>query len=74
MPTHPASLAQEPWRNRLCRDAGHDWSATTADSYRRCQRDQCGALQRFEQGHWVTLDRPRVAHNPVVQAEQAALW
>lgn len=76
MPTRhpPSSLAQESWRNRFCRDVGHDWSATMLDGYRRCLREQCGALQRLEQGHWVTIERPRVGHNPVAGAEQAALW
>jgi len=44
------------------------------DGYRRCQREQCGALQRYQQGQWVTLDRPRATPDPVSQAEQAALW
>ena len=73
MPARPASLAQLPIRNSLCRALGHDWSMTTADNYRRCQRDQCGALQRYEQGHWITIERQRSPHD-VVQVEQAALW
>ncbi len=74
MPAQPASLASQPWRNRFCRDAGHDWSVTMLDGYRRCQREQCGALQHYEQGQWVTFERQRVAPDPVAfQTEQAAL-
>ena len=63
MPTQPSSLASQPWRNSLCRDAGHDWS-TTVDTYRRCQREQCRTLQRYEHGHWVTIERHRSLHDP----------
>ncbi len=77
MPARPASLAQQqpPIRHSLCRALGHDWSLTTADTYRRCQRWQCGALQRYEQGQWVTLERQKATHGAAAsQAEQAALW
>ena len=70
---HRTSSPTEPVRNSLCRALGHEWAKTTADNYRRCQRSQCHAAQRFIGTRWVTVSARRPAQ-PSVQPQQAALW
>ncbi len=77
---HPAHA--EPLRNSLCRAVGHDWRSTTSDHYRVCQRNQCKAVQRWQQGQWVTVsDAPPdrdpssvVCSTPRALPQQTALF
>ncbi len=43
--------------NRLCRDVGHSWQNTTSDTFRKCNRQDCKAAQRFHNGQWVDIAR-----------------
>ena len=61
-------------KNSLCQsEKAHDWISTTAANYRKCNRTDCQAAQRLQDGQWIdvvtTIHTPR---KPVPQ--QAALW
>ncbi len=43
--------------NRLCRDVGHSWQNTTSDTFRKCNREECKAAQRFVNGQWADVAR-----------------
>ena len=63
--------------NSLCRAIGHDWSATTADNYRRGPRAHCHAVQRLVGHRWLTVTRTgaQASSTPAqTQPQQAALW
>ena len=60
-------------RNSLCRDVGHDWKTTTASNYRLCQRDQCRAAQRVQDGQWVNIP-PKRALQRHATSQQSSLF
>jgi hypothetical protein len=41
--------------NHACRDVGHDWHITTADTFRQCSRQDCKAVERLVYGSWVSV-------------------
>lgn len=47
----------EGWesKNSFCRKYGHNWILTTADGFHRCDRSECGAVERFINGKWVCV-------------------
>ncbi len=52
--------------NSLCRTAGHDWHLALGGDHRRCQRQQCKAIQRLQHGTWITVSVERPWHDPLV--------
>jgi hypothetical protein len=68
-------------KNSLCRDTGHDWMTTTANSWRTCRRENCRASERLLNGQWVSNAKLYRFHDPVVEygrkqrrPRQIALW
>ena len=51
------SFQMEGWesKNSFCRRYGHNWILTTADGFRRCDCSECGAVERFMDGKWVSV-------------------
>jgi hypothetical protein len=41
--------------NHACRDVGHDWQLTTNDTFRKCSRHDCQAVERLIHGSWVPV-------------------
>lgn len=49
-------MADEQFKNSLCRDTGkHDFRSTTSTFFRKCQRAHCQAAQRLVNGSWVDV-------------------
>jgi hypothetical protein len=55
----------QPESNSLCRAVGHDWHLSLSGDHRRCQRQQCKAVQRRERGTWTTVSVARPRHGPL---------
>jgi hypothetical protein len=47
----------EGWesKNSFCTKYSHSWILTTASDFRRCDRSECGAVERFVNGEWVSV-------------------
>ena len=41
--------------NHACRDVGHDWQLTTNDTFRKCSRQDCQAVERLIYGSWMPV-------------------
>ena len=41
--------------NHACRDVGHDWQLTTNDTFRKCSRQDCQAVERLVYGSWIPV-------------------
>jgi len=39
--------------NHACRDVGHDWQLTTDETFRKCSRQDCHAVERLIYGSWM---------------------
>jgi hypothetical protein len=61
---------KEKHTNSTCRDSGHDWRTTAASNYRTCQRDNCKAAQRLENGQWTSVLRARPWTDPVAASQK----
>jgi hypothetical protein len=73
MPNKHKPSTEEVFTNSTCRVLGHDWARTTADNYRRCQRNHCKATERLLNGVWVRALRERPWVDPRIGwARQAA--
>lgn len=65
---HAVQRREKVMSNRLCSEIGHSWQPTTADTFRRCNRQECKAVQRFYNGAWVDVARIMKRKEPT-QAE-----
>lgn len=47
----------EGWesKNSFCKKYSHSWILTTSTDFRRCDRSECGAVERFVNGSWVSV-------------------
>jgi hypothetical protein len=46
--------------NRICNDLGHSWILTTADNFRRCDRQDCKCVERKDSnGDWAQVVKNR---------------
>ena len=52
-----SSTPEEVFRTPACCEQGHAWQPTSSDTYRRCGRERCNAVQRLLNGQWVRLWR-----------------
>ena len=41
--------------NTSCVKYSHLWITTTADNFRRCERNGCNVVQRLVDGEWVAV-------------------
>ena len=76
--TSRKEAAAYSFRNSLCRDIGHEWALTLADTWRWCRRDYCPISERLVNGEWVSNAPLYRKHQPVVptgrKPRQAAIW
>jgi len=47
----------EGWKsnNSSCIKYSHSWILTTSTDFRRCERSECGAVERFVNGSWISV-------------------
>ena len=67
------SIDPQAEKNSTCRYFGHEWKRTAASNYRICQRDQCRAAERLQDGQWVSV-LPRHPRQPHTTAQQNSLF
>src|SRR5713226_5042643 len=41
--------------NHACRDVGHDWQLTPDQTFRKCTRHDCRAVERLIYGSWMPV-------------------
>ena len=41
--------------NNICVIYGHNWNLTTTDNFRRCDRSECGVVERLVNGVWTSV-------------------
>jgi ribosome-binding protein aMBF1 (putative translation factor) len=45
--------------NSTCRHLGHEWANTTAANWRKCGRENCGAVERLVDDVWQAVAKKR---------------
>jgi hypothetical protein len=47
----------EGWKsdNSSCIECSHSWILTTSTDFRRCERSECGEVERFVNSSWVSV-------------------
>jgi len=63
--------------NHACRDVGHDWQLTTDDTFRKCSRQDCQAVERLVYGSWMPISSSPAQPEPQYLAdlyEQQSFW
>jgi len=41
--------------NNICVRYGYNWNLTTTDNFRRCDRSECGVVERLVDGVWTSV-------------------